>query len=170
MRVSDNGKRWIPDHPEIPQDVVDYAYPTDTPIEEVRAALFRTVDEMYPGLFQLNKDLEELRGEVLAQIDVRSDALLRSFTFEGIVFSLSVNAQIRYEYMDRKAEQLPYPLPINSLDDRDMLILTSPEHTHAFCHQSTVHVMTVVMSGTMQKDIIRAATTVEELENYTDPR
>lgn len=158
---------WVPVHPEL---AFCGRVDDETPEEQVREALWALVDEQLPGLYTLDYDLEEVRGEVLARIDERSDEMLESFTFEDVVFSLSPKAQIRYEYMDRKADSLPYPLTINSLDDRSILVLTEPARTHAFCEASTTHVLTVIGSGTQQKDLIRSATTVEELQAYVDPR
>ena len=169
VKLSSDQKTWVPAHAELANHMAAHAGPEVTE-EQARGMLWRIAEELVPGEYTLDYDLEELRGEVLARIDARSDELLKGFEYNGVVFSLSEKAQIRYEYMDRTADTLPYPLPINSLDDRDMLVLTDPAQTHEFCHASTVHVLTVIGSGTQQKDIIRAATTIEELQAYVDPR
>lgn len=164
---SDDGKYWIPAHASIKN--ICFCLATEAE-EEARQILMRFIEEIYPGEYTLEYDIEKLRGEVLAKIDLRSDELLHAFEYQGIIFSLSPKAQIRYEFMDRTADTLPYPLPINSLDDRDMVVLTNPADTRAFCGASTNHVFAVVGSGTEEKNKIRAMTTVEELQAYVDPR
>ena len=158
---------WVPDHPNL--DICAHA-DDGTDREELRKNLFIPIEEKYPGEYTLEYDLEDLRGEVLSKIDIRSDALLEGFQYEGITFSLSPKAQIRYEYMDRKADGLTYPLYINSLDDRDMLELQDAEQTREFCHASVMHVLGVVGSGTVQKAFVRDIETIEGLLAYEDPR
>ena len=146
-------------------------YPDDgSPREEIRRKLFDTIDAQFPGMYKFEYDIEEVRGEVLAKIDHRSDEMLLGFEYEGIIFSISPKAQIRYEILDRKSNEFNYPIRINSLDDRDSITINNSAETRAFCSAAQYHVMAVVESGTQQKDIIRAMTTVEELQAYTDPR
>lgn len=116
-------------------------------------------------------DTEALRLEVIKQVDIVSTALIRrGFEFEGIIFSMTNEAQIRYLGMQADADFLPYPLPINSKDDSTFLMLTSAEHTLNFCRGAKLHVMGVVATGTIQKQIVRGMQTVQDLSAYEDAR
>lgn len=116
-------------------------------------------------------DIEVLRLEVIKQVDVTSTALIRQgFEFEGIIFSMSNEAQIRYLAMQSDADYLPYPLPINSKDDSTFLMLQDAAHTIAFCRGAKAHVMGVVGSGHLQKRAVHSLQTPEALGAYVDPR
>lgn len=116
-------------------------------------------------------DIEALRLDVIKQVDIVSTALIRrGFEFEGIIFSMTNEAQIRYLGMQADADFLPYPLPINSKDDSTFLVLYSAEHTLNFCRGAKLHVMSVVGTGTLQKQAVRSMQTAAELSAYHDPR
>ncbi len=116
-------------------------------------------------------DLEILRMQAFAKIDARSDALIAAgFNFGGIVYSCSLEAQIRMSSMLMVADQFTYPLEINALDDRSKGILNSPQDTQMWALTALQHIKSVVDSGTVEKDRIRNATDVPFLANYEDPR
>jgi hypothetical protein len=116
-------------------------------------------------------DLAPLQMEAFKQIDIRSDQLISAgFLYNNVIYSCSVEAQIRYSTMMMLADKFTYPLEINSLNDRDKGTITNADEMYAFCLSALAHVRTVVDSGTVQKDIIRGATEVQTILNYVDPR
>lgn len=116
-------------------------------------------------------DLDMLRVTAFWKIDQRSDALIAAgFEFNGVVFSCSLEAQIRMNAMLMVADQFVYPLEINALDDRSKGTLHSAQETQMWCLTALQHVKTVVDSGTVEKDKIRNAMDVAFIANYEDPR
>jgi len=162
--------RWVPDFPGL-GDKAYYADDGTVPYDAIRVSLFEAIDGLYPDTYSLEYDISDLRDEAFLRIDARSDELIKAgFAFEGSVFSLSVEAQVRYTTMLMLADALPYPLAINSLDDRSAVELQSGDHTRAFCMTALGHVKGVVDSGSVQKALVREMTDVAELVAYQDPR
>lgn len=161
---------WTADHPELAGYNLEYFHPAATP-QMAREALFPLIEEQQPGDYTLDMSLEDARAEAFAQIDERTTALINAgFVFEGIVFSCSVKAQVRYSTMLMMAGTLPYPLAINSLDDQESLDLVDANHTTGFCLAALNHVKGSVDSGTTQKNAVRAMTEVSDVLGFTDPR
>jgi hypothetical protein len=161
---------YVPDH----ADIESLAYTLDQDIDEetARRNLFEVFKEPFPGRFTLDVDIDEAKQSAFAKIDRRSRELINAgFTFDGIKFSMSLEAQARYLDMKYGADELPYPLPINSLDDSEMLVLENPVQTRAFCTAARNHLLMVVGSGTLQKDYIRNHVTDWRVAvAYEDPR
>lgn len=162
---------WIPGDERL-RDRAVYPHHEGVSEHDVLRAFYRAAERYFPGEYTLEQSLEELRRACFAQIDERSSALINAgFTFEGIVFSMSTNAQARYLDMKMDPEGYPYPLPINSLDDTQVLLLQDPTHTRAFCEAAKNHILAAVASGTVQKNIVRdELNTPEQLRAYQDPR
>ncbi len=116
-------------------------------------------------------DLDMLRMQAFIKIDARSDALIAAgFEYKGIVYSCSLEAQIRMNAMLMLAANFTYPMEINALDDLTKGILENPQDTQAWCLTALGHIKAVVDSGTVEKDKIRGATDIAYLANFEDPR
>lgn len=164
------GDFWMPADPPA-RDLARFQQDEVSSFEQIRAYLHVPVETAFPGIYHLDWPVPKLRADAFVRIDATSDELFaRGFLFEGIVFSITVEAQIRYATMLMLADALPYPLGINSLDDNDCLYLQNGDHTRGFCMTAMGFVKGVVDSGTVQKDFVRAMETAEELVGYQDPR
>jgi hypothetical protein len=151
-------------------DVVDRA-PVD-PVEQAMPVLgtFEPPAETLPETPVWNPDLPALRQQAFAQIDQRSDLWFASgLVYEGVVYSLSERAQIRYQSMERFAELL-VPITINSLDDTVAVRFETADALRAFCMTALSVVTGIVNDGGEQKEIVRGLQTGEELAAYQDPR
>lgn len=170
IKKLDDG-RWVPDFDGLETSAYFSDNDNGTPEEPIRESLFAAIDELFPGQYTLERDVAYERDEAFRRIDRRSDALIQEgFPFEGSVFSLTVEAQVRFTNMLMLADVLPYPLTINSLDDRSAVDLQSAAHTQAFCMTALGFVKSVVDSGSVQKNIVREMTDVNEMVAYSDPR
>jgi hypothetical protein len=165
-----DGVRWHPSHIELQH--IDFWTHPDEPMteEQIRERLFSIVDAQYPGKYSLSYDIDMLRAEAFARIDSRSDRLIAAgFDFDGVRFSSSLEAQIRYTNMLSLADMMA-PLDVNSLDDASCRTLQTPDDLRAFCLAALAHVKGVVDSGSTQKEIVRGLQTAEELVDFVDPR
>lgn len=172
FHIQVRGDRYVPAHHGY-EHIVSHGINDGESMEDIRRQMFDVInaEDMHPGVFHFDKSLQELRDEAFSRIDARSDGLIASgFPFEGSVFSLSVEAQVRYSTMLMLAAALPYPLTINSLDDRTSVDLLSEQHTQAFCMTAMGYVKGVVDSGSVQKSLVREMTDTAELTVYQDPR
>ena len=115
-------------------------------------------------------DIPALRQQAFAQIDQRSDQWFAAgFDFDGVRFSLSERAQIRYTNMQIFAEAL-VPLTVNALDDTSAVTFTVADELRNFCMTAMAVVTQIVNDGAEQKEIVRGLQTGEELAAYQDPR
>lgn len=109
----------------------------------------------------------------IVQIDARTDAMIdRGFTFGGIIFSLSLKAQMRIEGMDRFRNDplCEYPVSWNSLDDTQHLSIPDAATLHVFYLTAAGTLRACVDSGTALKDLVRAAATIAEVDAIVDSR
>ena len=117
------------------------------------------------------EELDALRQDAFKKIDQRSAELIaKGFTYEGIVFSASLEAQARYNGMMAFIDTLPYPIGINSLDDTENLPLADADAVRAFCMTALVHIKTIVDTGSVEKQRVRDMQDVASLQAYEDPR
>ena len=164
------GDFWVPAEPQL-ENLARFRHDDVSSFDQIRAYLWVAVEAAYPGVYALDWPMPQLRAEAFTKIDARSDALIGAgFVFEGLVFSLTTEAQIRYATMMMLADMMPYPLGINSLDDNGIVQLQSPDHTRAFCLTAMAYVKGAVDSGTVEKDRVRGAETIEALMTFEDAR
>lgn len=163
---------WVPAHPEIENP--PYFTETEgspTPFAAIRESLWGAVDAGHPGEYELDDNLDNHKQYVFSVIDEGTDKLIdKGMTFSGSVFSLSIYAQARYVSMLTAKQYLGYPLEINSLDDNTSVSLTNETEVVMFCLTALAYVRDQVDSGTVLKDQVRVATTVEDLEAIVDTR
>jgi len=162
--------QWIPDHPGLDK-LTYFVDDGKTSRALIRQALFSNIDGLRPGEYVLDESIDDGRKEVFERIDERTYELIeKGFEHQGIVFSCSERAQIRYNGMLSLSAGLTYPLEINSLDDKQRLTLASAEETVAFCVAAATYVRDQVDSGTTLKQQACEATTQEELDAIVDTR
>jgi hypothetical protein len=161
--------KWIPDHPELVPYYAECS--SEGTILQIREMLFSLIDEQVPNTYTLDMPVEEAMDYAFKLIDARTTAIINAgFVFEGIRFSVSVKAQVRYATMLMVAASLQYPLGVNSLDDHSFLDLTDANHTAAFCMTALGYVKQAIDSGTEQKDAIRGMSDATLILGYEDPR
>lgn len=166
------GGLWHPIHPDLWHDI-SFLVPPESHMteEQIREAVFELVEAKFPGKYTLGLDLDEVRQDFFELVDRRTFELVeQGFVHQGIRFSCSERAQIRYNGMIQLASGMTYPLEINSLDDTKRLVLESPEETIAFCVAAANHVRNLIDSGTVLKKQACAATTKEEIDAVVDDR
>lgn len=111
-----------------------------------------------------------------AEIDARTEQLVaEGFEFPpagGQIFSLSGNAQKNLLGLKTMAEDplFLYPVIWNTLDDSGTFSIPDSTTALAFYATAVGTVRARMDSGTAVKDLIRAATTVDEVMAITDPR
>jgi hypothetical protein len=143
----------------------------DEPFESIREQMFAVVEQRAPGRFRYERTFDELKEIAFSKIDARSDEYFQTgFEFEGVIFSLSLEAQARMIAMMMLAESFTYPMAINSLDDNTSFSLENANHTRAWCGTAMGTVKAIVDAGWAQKELIRQATDAELVRAYEDPR
>lgn len=138
-----------------------------TPAEEV------LLDAAVTAHKQNTDALARAQRIFLENIDKRTDELIeQGFSFGGHMFSLSVEAQIRVEGMDRLRTDpvCVYPVEWNALDDGASVSLADAAALHNFFLTAVGTLRARVDSGTVLKNQVRAATSLAELNAITDNR
>lgn len=116
--------------------------------------------------------LKVKRDKYLA-IDKRTKELIgEGFTFDETVFSLSQAAQMRLVGINqvRDLPQVTYPIKWNSKKDDDVYNVANAGALLNMFLTGLGTYRAHVDSGTAIKDLVRAATTVAEVEAIVDPR
>ena len=107
------------------------------------------------------------------RIDERSDDLVdRGFLHNGKKFSMTVNAQGRAAGLRHVATDpgISFPLQINTIDDSETFELSTPAAFNTWHKDMMLAVRAIVDAGTVIKNQVRAATTIEEVEAIVDDR
>jgi hypothetical protein len=108
------------------------------------------------------------------QIDFKTKSLIaKGFLFAGKVHSLSDNAQKTLLGLDqlRNDSMMTYPVKVNALNDADgSAVLADANDVHAFFLTAIGTVRTHWDSGTVLKDAVRDATTVDAVKAIADNR
>lgn len=175
FRIRQEGDFWVPDHEELAAESWRIPVFTSAAVEEIRAQLWHIANAASPGIYTLDPSIEELRQLCFAKIDARSSARINAgFVFDGVLFSMSASAQQRYAAMEMKVDKLhaagAFPLPINSLDDTEVLALRDKEHLLAFCDGPFFHTLHIVGEGTYFKQMIRDSEDPAFIASFEDPR
>lgn len=173
LKVRSEGRYWVPDHPELAGKYATSAGPYETMSEmDARRALYDVIESDFPGVYEVESELDAARSAKCMEVDLRSDALIAAgFEYKGVRFSASLEAQIRMTNMMMFAPQFPYPYVVSSLDDKDAGVLVDADDMRAWCQTALSHVATVVGVGTALKEKIRKELfTLEEVLGFVDPR
>ena len=92
------------------------------------------------------------------------------FVWAGKTFSLSVAAQLNWSSMASDPSALTYPHTASTIDDLDSHAFEDEAEIAAAALVATGTRTAHVASGTALKDLVRAATTVAEVEAIEDSR
>jgi hypothetical protein len=115
--------------------------------------------------------LEQTKRAKYLAIDTRTEELIdQGFSFAGKVFSLSSNAQKYWIGMMVGKDLLTYPLVVNTLDDSSTLSVTDAVMVLQMYGTAMGTVKAHLASGTALKDLVRAATTIPEVQAIVDSR
>jgi hypothetical protein len=120
-----------------------------------------------------DESLEQLKMSRYKAIDGRTGELIDlGYVYSGVPLSLSLEAQLRIEGMDRARNEtyVVYPVEWNSLDDSTKAVLADATELHTMYMTALGTLRARVDSGTALKDQIRAATTRAEVEAVVDNR
>jgi len=108
-----------------------------------------------------------------SSIDRRTDKLIsEGFTYSGKKFSLSAMAQVKImgTHQIRTDPNLTYPIRWNTIDDNDYYEIIDSTDLHTFYMTSVATYRSHVDAGTALKDLVRAATSKEEVDMIIDNR
>ena len=124
-----------------------------------------------PNIKGLN--LQEYKALRFKEIDDRTGGLISNgFTYKGLVFSLSQNAQINILGMDstRDDAAITYPIEYSTIDDLAHYSVTDATDLHSMYLTALGTKKYFVDTGTVLKDAIRAAVDEAEVELIIDNR
>ena len=103
-------------------------------------------------------------------IDANTGVLiLQGCLFEGVVFSMSSNAQRNWTALDTVRDELTYPFPVSLKDDSEF-IFTDVTHYHTFSMTAMGTANAHYTSGRTLKMQIDSATTKAEVDAVEDTR
>ncbi len=115
--------------------------------------------------------LYELKESVKANIDLRTQELIfAGFLFAGLIFSMSVEAQINWSNFPVLYQSAPQLFPLDILSKNDELYSLKYSDIMSFYFSAVSHKNTQLQSGNILKQQVNAMTTAEELNNFVDPR
>lgn len=120
-----------------------------------------------------NDSLDNLKQKKFATIDAKTDEIIaRGFSFSGMQFSTSIEAQARGLALDqmRNDPLLQYPVTWNNIDDTDAIQLTNADMVHNFVLSGIAYYRAAVDTGSALKLQIRQAATVTAVLDITDTR
>jgi len=125
------------------------------------------------GLVAAHNFLAAVKAKKFAAIDVRTVELIETgYTFNGKKFSLSLPAQIRtmgiHQVRDNPA--VVYPIKWNTRDDDEAVDVPDSATVDGMYLTGLGTYRAHVDGGTTLKDLVRAATTIAEVEAVVDPR
>ena len=105
------------------------------------------------------------------EIDARTEELIATgYVFAGKVFSLSANAQKYWIGLVVGKDMMTYPLAVNTLDDSSTYDIQDAATVVGMYATAMGTVKARLGSGTALKDLVRAATTIAEVDAVVDPR
>lgn len=171
--VVDGQVQWVPANPELASLQLVYGN-DDMPPEDIRRSLFENeISISFPGQYSLDSDLEDLRAEKFAEIDLRTQELIaKGMPYGGKIYSLSANARDNYSGMLVAESRgfMSYPITFNTLDDLGQITIENAGELDYFCGTAMGVVKLHTGSGTALKKLVREATTPEELAVVVDDR
>lgn len=110
------------------------------------------------------------KGRALLAVDRQTQELIaEGFTFQGIVFSLSIVAQMNWTNLFIGRTTLSYPLEVSTKDDGVYRINNANELATVYS-AGVLHVKSVLDAGRELKKQIKDAVTVVEVNAITDNR
>jgi len=149
-------------------DGADFVVTTEEPLSQAdHDTLDATVAAHNPNSLLIQK---VKKGE---EIDHNTAVIiLKGFTYQGKVFSLSEVAQIKLigTYAVRNHPAFPYPVKWNTKNNYSTVSLADATALENFFLLAMQAVRVAVDSGTALKDQVRAATTQAELDAVVDNR
>lgn len=117
--------------------------------------------------------LQDRKNERVLEVDAKTDAMIAAgFAYRSVTFSLTLEAQCQLlaVFAFRDTGALSYPIRWNSLDDTDQIDIIDAADLTQFCMTALGTVRSILDTGTVLKDQIRAATTVAEVDAIVDNR
>lgn len=143
----------------------------------IMASMLSTIDEALLNELVAAHTGEPSLGEVKAAkfvtIDRRTSELIeQGFSYSNKVFSLSLNAQSTMlgTHQVKDSPLMVYPIKWNTLNDLDAILIADAAELDVFCLTALATYRAHIDSGTILKDLVRSALTVEDIEAITDNR
>ncbi len=122
-------------------------------------------------LQSLESSIEDRKNILRDAIDERTKELIFvGFSFAGLIFSMSMEAQINWSnfpVLYQSAPQL-FPLDVHSKNDEPYELKYTD--VMSFYFSAVSHKNTQLQSGNVLKQQVNAMRTAEELNNFVDPR
>ena len=122
--------------------------------------------------YDLN-DLDQLKECRFQEIDDKTGVLISNgFTYDGKVFSLSVNAQTNILALDnsRNEPEIVYPITYNTIDDLDSYSVPDAATIHAMYLTALATKKGIIDAGTTLKQSIRDAVDIAAVNAIEDNR
>lgn len=115
--------------------------------------------------------LNEAKNIKYKLIDKRTGELISAgFTYNGVVYSMSENAQNNLIGAFISKDGLTYPIYWNSKDDSSLLTINDSTELVNFYSSALTHKRTQQDNGTTLKNSVRDATTIDEVKAIIDNR
>lgn len=118
-------------------------------------------------------NLQNIKNTRFSQIDSKTTSLISNgFAYGEKIFSLSASAQntLTGLFSIRDEPAITYPIAWNTIDDSDIYELQNSEDVKNFYLSAVSTYRTHLGQGTYLKNLIRAATNKEEIDNIIDNR
>jgi hypothetical protein len=107
------------------------------------------------------EDVECIKDRMITTIDAQTESNIRlGFTFDGLVFSMSDNAQINWSNFPNLPSQV-FPLTVMSKNDEEYTL--SEANKMNFYLTALGYKNACLQAGNTKKKVVKACTTIEEL-------
>lgn len=145
---------------------VEIVYPT---------ALSNGDKALLDGVVAAHRDashwLPDAKRAKFAAIDAKTNELIAGgFVFQGKTFELYLEAQVRLIGLIVLKDMLTYPIAYNSKDDFDFTTLTGPNDVVTMAGTALAYIGGYLNGGTALKQLVREATTIDQVNAIVDPR
>ena len=116
-------------------------------------------------------ELASAKAEKIRLVDARTDELIDDgFPYDGQMFSLSEQAQLKLLGAVIGSASLTYPVEWNNIDDTGTTLLDDAAEVNVFYGTAMLTVEAHLATGTALKNAINACTTVAEVDAIQDTR
>ncbi|MFA7287682.1 MAG: hypothetical protein WC055_02280 [Melioribacteraceae bacterium] len=126
------------------------------------------LDEFGTPIMEALSDVEvaisfiELQESMLSEVDSQTQSNIRlGFTFDGIVFSMSENAQLNWSNIPNIPKEA-FPFEVSGKED-DVYLLSEANKMNFYMTAMSFK-MSLLSAGTSKKKLIKACKTIEDLK------
>lgn len=115
--------------------------------------------------------LEDFKSQKCDAIDTRSQILInKGFTFNSLIFSLSLDAQIKWLGLLVGASQVTFPYTVPTLDNLNTFAIPDIATVQTMYGTAMVTVGAILASGTALKAAVNSAMDIDSVNGIVDSR